>query len=73
MPGEDGFSLIRRVRALPPGEGGETSPAALTAYTRDEDRVSALASGFQVHIPKPVDPEELTAAVANLTRGPILW
>ena len=70
MPGEDGFSLIRKVRALPPGEGGETPAAALTAYARDEDRVRALLSGFQVHIPKPVDPEELTAVLAGLVRAP---
>jgi signal transduction histidine kinase len=66
MPGEDGFSLIRRVRSLPPREGGETPAAALTAYTRDEDRARALGAGFHVHVPKPVDPDELTAALANL-------
>jgi len=70
MPGEDGFSLLRRVRSLPHGEGGETPAAALTAYARDEDRVLALASGFQVHIPKPVEPEELTAVLLKLVKPP---
>jgi signal transduction histidine kinase len=70
MPGEDGFSLLRRVRALPPGQGSETPAAAITAYARDEDRIRALASGFQVHIPKPVDPEELTAVLLNLVKPP---
>jgi len=62
------FSLIRRVRALPPGGGGETPAAALTAYTRDEDRVRALDSGFQLHVSKPADPEEVTNVIARLAR-----
>ncbi|HEX8335610.1 MAG TPA: ATP-binding protein, partial [Pyrinomonadaceae bacterium] len=69
MPGEDGFSLIRRVRALTPVEGGETPAVALTAYARDEDRARALASGFQLHVSKPVDPGEVAAVVASLARG----
>lgn len=69
MPDEDGFSLIRRVRSLPPGEGGETPAAALTAYARDEDRVRALVSGFQFHLSKPVNPEEVAGVVASLARG----
>ncbi len=64
MPQMDGYSLIGKVRALPQGQ---TIPAiALTAYTKEEDRSRALASGFQIHIPKPVDPEELVAIVAGL-------
>jgi signal transduction histidine kinase/DNA-binding NarL/FixJ family response regulator len=66
MPGEDGFSLIRKVRALPEERGGRTPAAALTAYARDEDRRRALAAGFQLHIAKPFDPRELVAAVSNL-------
>ncbi|HEX8723617.1 MAG TPA: PAS domain S-box protein [Pyrinomonadaceae bacterium] len=66
MPEEDGYDLIRRVRALA-GERGGTIPAvALTAYARAEDRMRALRSGFQMHVPKPVEPAELITVVANL-------
>jgi signal transduction histidine kinase len=68
MPGEDGFSFVRRLRALPPGRGGDLPIAALTAYGRPEDRVRSLAAGFDMHVPKPVDPAELTAVVAVLAR-----
>jgi hypothetical protein len=54
------------VRALPPERGGRVSAAALTAYAGAEDRMRALLSGYQVHIPKPVDPAELIAVVASL-------
>jgi PAS domain S-box-containing protein len=67
MPGENGYSLIRRIRALPPERGGNTPAAALTAYARMEDRMRVLVSGFQLHISKPVDPSELVAVVASLT------
>jgi CheY-like chemotaxis protein len=66
MPGEDGYSLIRRVRALDPAEGGRTPAIALTAYGRREDRLLAIAAGFSMHVPKPVDPAELTTLVAGL-------
>ncbi len=66
MPGEDGYSFIAKVRALPPEEGGQTPAAALTAYARMEDRTKALRAGFQMHVPKPVEPAELVAVVANL-------
>ncbi len=66
MPEEDGYSLIRRVRALPVESGGRTPAAALTAYAREEDRIRALMAGFQIHVPKPVGPSELVAVVANL-------
>jgi len=68
MPHEDGYALIRQVRALKPEQGGRIPAAALTAYAREEDRVCALAAGFQMHIPKPVEPAELVAAVVNLAR-----
>ena len=54
------------MRALPPEEGGNTPAAALTAYARVEDRTRALRAGFQLHVPKPVEPAELVAVVANL-------
>ncbi|HKH49987.1 MAG TPA: response regulator [Thermoanaerobaculia bacterium] len=66
MPDEDGFALIRQVRSRKAGEGGDVPAAALTAYARTEDRIRALASGFQRHLPKPLDPSDLIAAVAAL-------
>ena len=66
MPGEDGYSLIGRVRALAEGAGGRTPAVALTAYARAEDRMRALLAGYQVHVPKPVAPAELAAVVAGL-------
>ncbi|MDQ3754101.1 MAG: PAS domain S-box protein, partial [Acidobacteriota bacterium] len=66
MPGEDGYSLIRKVRALPAEQGGRTPAAALTAYASAEDRKRVLLAGFQLHIPKPVEPTELITVVASL-------
>ena len=69
MPEEDGYSLISRVRALPAERGGRIPAAALTAYVRAEDRVKVLRSGFQMHVPKPVEPAELIEVVAHLAGG----
>lgn len=66
MPGEDGYSLIRRVRALAPEAGGRTPAVALTAYARAEDRTRAMAAGFNVHVAKPIEPAELMVTVASL-------
>ncbi len=66
MPKEDGFDLIRMVRALPPERGGQTPAAALTAYGTPEDRARSLLAGFQTHVPKPVDPIELATVVCHL-------
>ena len=66
MPQEDGYSLLRRLRAMAVDEGGETPALALTAYAAPEDRQRALGSGFQVHLAKPVEPSALLAAVAGL-------
>lgn len=67
MPGEDGYSLIRKIRLQEPP--AQRVPAiALTAYTRSVDRVRALAAGFQTHMSKPVEPAELVAAVKSLSR-----
>ena len=68
MPGENGYSLIRRARLLPLENGAGIPAAALTAYTSDEDRSQALVAGYQMHLPKPVDPAELVAVVASLAR-----
>jgi CheY-like chemotaxis protein len=62
----DGYEFIRRVRALPPEEGGRTPAAALTAFARSEDRTRALRAGYQTHVAKPVEPTELAATVAGL-------
>jgi CheY-like chemotaxis protein/two-component sensor histidine kinase len=66
MPIEDGYALIEKVRALTPEEGGRTPAVALTAYAGMEDRTRALMAGFNMHVPKPIDPLELLAVVANL-------
>jgi PAS domain S-box-containing protein len=66
MPDGDGYELIRRVRELPPERGGRTPAAALTAYAGPGDRALALASGFQCHVAKPVEPAELASVVAGL-------
>ncbi len=66
MPIEDGYGLIKRLRALPKDQGGCIPALALTAYARTEDRVRALSSGYQVHLSKPVDRAELAAVVARL-------
>lgn len=68
MPLEDGYSLIRKVRLLPPHQGGRIPAAALTAYARAEDRTRALQCGFQIHLPKPVEPAELVTVVASLAQ-----
>jgi signal transduction histidine kinase/ActR/RegA family two-component response regulator len=66
MPREDGYALIRRVRALPRDGGGATPAIALTAFARSEDRTRALTLGFQAHLPKPVELAELLAVVASV-------
>jgi CheY-like chemotaxis protein len=68
MPGEDGYSLIRRLRALDEEWGAKIPAVALTAYGRMEDRMRTLASGYNMHVPKPLDPEEFTAIVASVAR-----
>ena len=67
MPGEDGFALVRRLRAREAADGGANIPAiALTGYVAPEDRSRLLAAGFQAHLRKPVEPDELVATVASL-------
>ena len=70
MPGEDGYMLLSRVRALAAEEGGLVPAVALTAYARSDDRRRALAAGYQVHLSKPVDPDELISAVARMAGRP---
>ena len=66
MPGEDGYTLIRRLRMLPAGRGSDVPAAAVTAYARAEDRERALAAGFQRHVAKPIEPESLADLVLEL-------
>ena len=66
MPDEDGYALIRKIRALKPNMGGRVPAIALTAYGDSESCVRALEAGFQTHVSKPVAPEELVEIVANL-------
>jgi signal transduction histidine kinase/CheY-like chemotaxis protein len=66
MPGRDGYDLIRQVRALAPEQGGRVPAAALTAFTQVEHRREALVAGYQIWLPKPVEPTALTEAVARL-------
>jgi signal transduction histidine kinase/ActR/RegA family two-component response regulator len=68
LPREDGYTLIRRIRSLSAEQGGKVPAVALTAYARSEDRVKALAAGYQTHVTKPVDPSEIIAVVASLSR-----
>jgi two-component system, chemotaxis family, CheB/CheR fusion protein len=65
MPGEDGYELIRRVRLLPPEEGGRLPALAVSAYATDEHRKKVM-NGFSGHLEKPVAPADLVAAVARL-------
>jgi PAS domain S-box-containing protein len=66
MPDEDGYSLIRQVRTLEVDQGKPILAVALTAFAREEDRTRTLDAGFQMHLPKPIEPAELVAVVANL-------
>jgi len=66
MPGEDGYALIARMRARDATQGGHVPVIALTAYARVEDRLRVLSAGFQMHVPKPIEPAELVAVVASV-------
>ena len=66
LPSEDGYALIKRVRALDADKGGKVPAAALTAYASGEDHRRALAAGFQVHVTKPIEPSDLALLVASL-------
>lgn len=68
MPEVDGYDFIRQLRALPPEQGGHVPALALTAYARMEDAARAMASGYQAHIAKPLNPDELIAVIEKLLR-----
>jgi signal transduction histidine kinase len=67
MPGDDGYALIRKVRARRTEEGGRMVAVALTAHGRSEDRAKALSAGFQMHVRKPIEPRQLVNVVATAT------
>ncbi len=66
MPHEDGYTLIRRIRAMPDRQKSSIPAIALTAYARREDRAEAIRSGFQAHLAKPAEPSEIIAFIRNL-------
>jgi CheY-like chemotaxis protein/two-component sensor histidine kinase len=66
MPDRDGYQLIRDVRQLGAAEGGRTPAVALTAFARSEDRTRAMLAGYQVHMTKPVEPQELVATIRSV-------
>jgi CheY-like chemotaxis protein len=66
MPHEDGYDLIKAVRKLKPEEGGHVPAVALTAFAGQVDRSRLLAAGFQMHLPKPIDPTQLPSLLAGL-------
>lgn len=68
MPNENGFSLIGRIRKLSKAAGGATPAIALTAYARTEDRIQSLQSGFQMHVSKPIQLEELIVIILNIVK-----
>jgi PAS domain S-box-containing protein len=69
MPGNDGYWLIREVRSIDAGLGGDIPAIALTAYASEADRERALAAGFQTHVSKPIEPDALVSAVAGAVKG----
>jgi len=67
MAGQNGYELIRNIRSLDPEKGGHIPAIALTAYAAPSDRRRALLAGFQTHLPKPVEPDDLLAVILSLT------
>jgi CheY-like chemotaxis protein len=68
LPGEDGYALLRRIRALPADQGGLVPAAAFTAHSTPQDRIESIKAGFWDHVLKPIDPPLLLAVVTNLVR-----
>lgn len=70
MPETDGYQFIRAVRSLPATHGGKTPAIALSAFAHSEDRTKAMIAGYQIHLSKPVESQELIASIGNLTGWP---
>jgi CheY-like chemotaxis protein len=66
MPDIDGYTLIQKIRSLPPEQGGQIPAIALTAYARIEDQQRSLLAGFQYHISKPIDVTELVQSISDI-------
>ncbi len=66
MPNEDGYCLIRKLRELGSAHARGIPAMALTAYATDEDRLQALSAGFQIHVAKPIEPENFVASLASI-------
>jgi signal transduction histidine kinase/ActR/RegA family two-component response regulator len=71
MPHIDGYELIRQIRALPEGEGGQVPAIAVTAHAGGEDELKALLAGYQVYVTKPIDPSRLVQIVGHLVGRPV--
>lgn len=71
MPDIDGYMLIHQVRTWTPEQGGQIPAIALTAVARNNDQKKALKAGFQMHLPKPINPEKLVAAIAKLVEAKV--
>jgi len=69
MPNESGYALLEKIRALPREHGGQIPAVALTAFNRPEDREAAFDAGFQKHLGKPVEPEDLISAIIETAGG----
>jgi PAS domain S-box-containing protein len=67
MPEKDGYQFIREVRRLPAAHGGKTPAIALSAFAHSEDRTQAMLAGYQIHLSKPVESDELVVSIGNLT------
>jgi PAS domain S-box-containing protein len=68
MPIQDGYTLIQKIRSLPPEKGGQIPAVALTAYARESDRLQAIAAGFQLHLSKPIELTQLITTVVKLAK-----
>jgi CheY-like chemotaxis protein len=68
MPNQDGYDLIRKVRARSSDRASQIPAIALTAFARSQDRMKALSAGYQMHVPKPIEPLELVTVIASLTQ-----
>ncbi len=69
MPEMDGYMLMQQVRALPPEQGGQVRAIALTAYAGDFDQQQARQAGFQQHVSKPIEPENLIQVIFSLMKA----
>jgi len=70
LPEQDGYDLIRKIRALPAAQGGDVPAIALTGYVSVQDQTQALSAGYHEHLPKPVDTDRLIGLLLNLKNAP---